>query len=1020
MVFIKRLFLVLLVFSFSLNGKAQLNIIPQTNALQLAQKLVGYGVTIKNVSLTGSSLSSGFFYNQGGTQLGIDSGIVLSTGRVVTSANFLGLNGRQNLTASSQMNTPGDPQLASLVYPRETNDAVVLEFDFIPVGDSVKFRYVFSSEEYPTFTCSNFNDVFAFFINGPGISGTKNIALVPGTNIPVAINSINSGNPGTGYDGATCNSMGPGSPFTQFYIDNTSNPYFTHNGHTVVLTAAAAVQPCQSYHLKIAIADVQDKSYDSGVFLQAESLKSDPLVIIPYTPFDNNQPYLAEGCKPGGIKILRSRKLPYPQPVNLSFGGTAINGTDVQLIPSVVTIPADDSLVMVPINSIVDHVQEGNETLKIYVSNGCIFSNLIFDSIEIQLRDYDTLALSPWERASICSQSGLQVIANPGFTSYQWAPASSMDHSDIFNPVVSPASGTTYICTATVGDCQAMDSIRVDVKNMDLVSLKNINCRNGNSGEIKVGGGSEWKGPVSFSINDGVYSPDSVFKNLEAGNYLIKMQDVTGCIDSMQVKLIQAFPDLTITDSISSASCSGINGKLSISATGGSAPYSYAVDGINFSTANLFNVNTGDHNISVRDNNGCVSSRAVMVGMDPPLAFTTSTSAGSCSGTPDGMIYIHASGGSGQYLYSANGSNFQTDDSLLVNAGNVNVTVKDLKGCSSTQSIFVPLNQSVFVHAFNDTTICEGNKVQLHLNTDAQQFSWSPASTLSASSEENPIAAPHITTTYYVIATKGICSASDSITVHVLQAPIPDAGADSVICYGKSIQLHGSGGSSYLWTSSSQINSPSDPAPTVRPLQSSVYYLLVKDDHQCTSLIADSIKITVVPGVQVFAVRDTSIARGQLFLLNGLDFSSNTGNIYQWSPAYGLDHPNSLKAVATTDHDITYTLTITTPEGCEGKDEIVIKVFANSDIYVPTGFTPNGDGKNDVLKAIPVGMKQLDYFRVFNRWGQLIFSTKSEGMGWDGMMLGKQQPTGTYTWVAEGIDYSGTRIVRRGFATLIR
>src|SRR3954463_8904744 len=99
MVFVKRLFLVLLVFSFSLNGKAQLNIIPQTNALQLAQKLVGYGVTIKNVSLTGSSLSSGFFYNQGGTQLGIDSCIVLSTGRVITSANFLGLNGRQNLTA---------------------------------------------------------------------------------------------------------------------------------------------------------------------------------------------------------------------------------------------------------------------------------------------------------------------------------------------------------------------------------------------------------------------------------------------------------------------------------------------------------------------------------------------------------------------------------------------------------------------------------------------------------------------------------------------------------------------------------------------------------------------------------------------------------------------------------------------------------------------------------------------------------------------------------------------------------
>ena len=187
---------------------SQLQIVPETKAQSLAQKLVGAGVIISNVHLTGSKLSTAFFYNQGNTQLGIDSGIVLTTGRALSGNGYIGLNGPQSALASNQIGTEGDDQLDDLVSPSETADAVILEFDFTPVGDSVKFKYVFSSEEYPTFTCSNFNDVFAFFISGPGISGTKNIALVPGTNIPVAINSINSGSPGNSYNLSTCNLIG--------------------------------------------------------------------------------------------------------------------------------------------------------------------------------------------------------------------------------------------------------------------------------------------------------------------------------------------------------------------------------------------------------------------------------------------------------------------------------------------------------------------------------------------------------------------------------------------------------------------------------------------------------------------------------------------------------------------------------------------------------------------------------------------------------------------------------------------
>ncbi|MGZ5286191.1 MAG: choice-of-anchor L domain-containing protein, partial [Flavisolibacter sp.] len=402
--------------------KAQLQITPQTSAQALAQRLVGDGITISNVTISGSPLATGFFKNVGGTQIGLDSGIVLSTGRVLTSGTLYGFNGLQTNFASTTHNTPGDMQLSSIINNAETNDAIVLEFDFVPLGDTVKFNYVFSSEEYPTFTCSNFNDAFAFFITGPGITGTKNIALVPGTNIPVAINSINAG---TDPSPQLCNDMGPGSPFTQYFVNNTGSMNFTHNGHTTVLTALSQVVPCQTYHLKIVIADVFDHIYDSGVFLEAKSLISTPLHIINANPVSNGDPFVVEGCTAGAIQISRTRSLSFPQTINLTFAGTAVNGTDVLTIPSSVVIQANDSIVTVPITPIADNLAETMEQLKIYVSySSCGASSGFYaDSIVINLKDQ--LSATPVVQGANCTASTgsiqLNIPANSGASPYQYS-----------------------------------------------------------------------------------------------------------------------------------------------------------------------------------------------------------------------------------------------------------------------------------------------------------------------------------------------------------------------------------------------------------------------------------------------------------------------------------------------------------------------------------------------------------------------------------------------------------------------
>jgi hypothetical protein len=149
-----------------------------------------------------------------------------------------------------------------------TQDATVLEFDFTSTSDSVEFRYVFASEEYNEYVDLGFSDLFGFFISGPNIVGTQNIALVPNTNTPVSIDSINNGNsPGGVVPTGPCMNC-------QYYVDNTFGTVLEYDGHTTVLTAKAGVIPCETYHLKLVIADVGDGVFDSVFFLKVGSFKS--------------------------------------------------------------------------------------------------------------------------------------------------------------------------------------------------------------------------------------------------------------------------------------------------------------------------------------------------------------------------------------------------------------------------------------------------------------------------------------------------------------------------------------------------------------------------------------------------------------------------------------------------------------------------------------------------------------------------------------------------------------------------
>src|SRR5690606_28567153 len=213
---------------------AQVNVTSVNIADTLVQKLVGTGITYLNPVLTCHTDGSATFETVS-SNLGLDGGIILSSGLAETDplANQVGANGAQQLFAATTMSGPGDAEL-SVLAGQQTHDACILQFDFVPDGDSLLFEYVFGSEEYDSYSCDVFNDAFGFFLSGPGILGSQNIALIPNTNIPVTINSTTDPAVTQPFSTALCTAMVPGSPFTQYYNDNSNGTSITYYGMTKV------------------------------------------------------------------------------------------------------------------------------------------------------------------------------------------------------------------------------------------------------------------------------------------------------------------------------------------------------------------------------------------------------------------------------------------------------------------------------------------------------------------------------------------------------------------------------------------------------------------------------------------------------------------------------------------------------------------------------------------------------------------------------------------------------------------
>ena len=347
------------------------------------------------------------------------------------------------------------------------------------------------------------------------------------------------------------------------------------------------------------------------------------------------------------------------------------------------------------------------------------------------------------------------------------------------------------------------------------------------------------------------------------------------------------------------------------------------------------------------------------------------------------------------------------------------VTVND-NGCVSTDSVTVNVLSFIKVNAGADSVICTTDTIRLHPVSHALGYQWTSSSGENVANIKYPLVNPLVNTRYYVIASLGKCQDRDTVMINVAAYPVAIAGPDTIICFGNRILLRSTVvGSSIVWSPSASLVNANTSTPIAGPSRTTSYIVRVSDTIGCPKTVRDTITVTIAPHITAFAGKDTAVLVNQ-----PLQLQATGGEQYSWSPETGLNNSSIANPIAMLDEridSIKYIVRVTGSGGCYAEDDIVVKVFKTApNIFVPSAFTPNGDGKNDILRPITVGISTLYYFRVYNRWGQLLFSTNEFGKGWDGMYNGVQQPSASYVFSTEGKDYLGKVVYRKGTTVLIR
>ncbi|HKR03846.1 MAG TPA: choice-of-anchor L domain-containing protein [Bacteroidia bacterium] len=1029
---------------------------------QLVDSLLGAGVTVSNITYTGTPTASGLF-NGTASNIGLGQGILLTSGDIMNAPgpNISPSTGTDNFL-------PGDPDLDALIGSA-SQDACVLEFDFTVPTDTVKFRYVFGSEEYSEFVCSNYNDVFGFFISGPGISGIQNLALVPGTSNPVSINNVNGGvSAGT----APCILTN-----TAYYINNETPPGQTveYDGFLVVLQAEAAVIPCETYHIKIAIADVFDGAYDSGVFLEQGSFSG-----VSTTAAATANPNIA--CAPATINFTNNSvggalfawNFDDGSPVDSSMNPVHVFTTpgvyNVQLIATgalacggisdttyvTVTITTNLPVNLGPDTSLCAGTSiilgwgiisgtsylwsTGDTTSSIVVTTpGTYYVNVTSalcpagsDTINVTLTTVD---VDLGNDTTLCGGQSYTITSNITGTNYQWSTGNTTSSLTV------NTSGTYWV-VVTANGCQGVDSVTVTFINPASVNL-------GNDTTICSGQPVTLGGNLSGTIF--LWSTGQTTSTItvsQSGTYWVNAGP-PGCqgSDTIVVNISLVSANLGNDTTI----CTGQSVVLGNTLAGNSFLWSTGA-----TTSTISVSNSGTYTVTVTDG-GCMGTDSINVIITPPPVIALGNDTTLCSGN---TLTLNA-GTHSSYIWSTGNT---TSTINVTTSGTYYVNVSD-GGCFGADSINVNFTPLPVVNLGSNLSFCSGLTDTLDAGNAGATYLWSNGNTTQT-------VIVNSSGTYTVTVTMAGCSASGSVLVTVNSLPVIVLSNDVAICTGNSTNLSASGGVNYSWTPSNGLSSTTISNPVANPTSTTTYTVTVTDANSCSASKSVTVTVNALPVITTIA--DTVICEG-----NSVSLTTQGGVSYSWTPVNDLDNPTSSSPVASPLVPTTYTVIGIDANGCQNSDNVsigisdaptasftsdfeisckgTIGIFTNTSsnasqylwdfgdgatstdmspvhdfsvgvsgtitltafnagcshevtipipdpltlkTNVPNIFTPNGDYFNNCFGLDSLnGFESCFSIEIFNRWGNSVYQSDNAHGCWDGTTKDKEAPAGVYFYL---------------------
>jgi gliding motility-associated-like protein len=950
---------------------SQINVTPNAGATSLAQTIAGNGVTISNATLNcGASGSGDFTYT--GANLGMTSGIVLTTGFATDAANAGSF-----FCSQTTGNSFSDPDLIA-IDATATNDVCILEFDFVPICNSISITFVFGSEEYPTFVGS-FNDAFGIFLTGPNPGGgtynSTNIGTLP-SGTPVSINNVNAGS----------NSA--------YFVDNYSNPNndVAYDGYTVPITSVAQVAPCSTYHIKIGIADAIDQAYDSGVFIgnNAVSCQNAPAVTASATPtgcggntgsatatVTNYTGTATYNWQPGGQTTATATNLSagtYTCSVGLQLSCGVITQTVTATVGNngpVINVSATGSNPLcsggsngsatvtvnggtapytyawntTPVQTTATAGSLGAGTYSVTVTDngGCVSGTTV--TLTNPAPIVATVTTTPAQCSASNGAAGASV--NSGGTapfSYAWSTTplqttqvASNLAPGIYTVVISDVNTCTAVATGTVG-------VQNSGWTLSAATATNVSCFGGSDGGASFTINNPGSSTFTYSWNTTPPQSTAIAANVGAGSYTCTVTDNTGCAQSVSVSISQP-AQLVVNTSQAPTICTGSVGSATATASGGTAPYQYAWTSTPVqNTATATNLPAGVFTVTVTDGKGCSVAAPVTIGTTVQTPQATGTVTPSKCGSPNGGVTVtNVSGGTAPYSFSWNANPVQTTQNLVnVTPGNYTLSIIDQNGCTGTYAQTVT------------------NVIGLPLT---------------------------------VASTADICNSSIG---------------------SATVSANGTPPYTYYWSTSPPLMTP-----TIGNVPAGSYFVVVTDNYGC----ADSISVFVnnvneilsasfnIYPDEIYAGEQVTITVGMnsgwsldSALLSDGNLSFNTNSLVHTFNQYGLYYASYF---------------FTSQYGCRDSIVYPIKVTDFMTLYFPNAFSPNGDGLNDVFKGQGTFIKSFEMV-IYDRWGQLILKTNDIDKSWNGEYHGADAPQDTYVYKGKASDIFGRHVSFQGQIHLVR